>query len=441
MSTPRSALRHVVCPFCSLLCDDLELSPGETGGFHLERPACPRAAAGFERTPGDASARVGQRPVPQEQAVTAAAELLRGARQVLLGGLGLDVAGMRAAVRLAEQNGAVLDHAAGDALHANLRVLQRQGGYNTTLAEVKNRADLLLLTGTTATDAFPRFLDRISWHAPPPQPRFGGQQAVPLRRRLCYLGQVPRGRDARRNAEARPTLRLPCTHERLPAALDALTRGLRTGKLPAQSSAARPTTRELQGLLNALGQANYCVAAWNAQQFPAHLASSIITALHDLVQELNLRTRAAGLPLGGSDGAATAVHVCTWQSGYPLRVSYQRGYPEYDPQTHTARRLLESDATEAILWVDAFKREPPRPRRAPLVMLCPPPAPGGLGDQDVYLPIGTPGLDHAGSMFRCDNVISLRLGALHDNGPPAAAHVLDAIRSAAPPSRRTGSRT
>ena len=429
----------MVCPFCALLCDDLELAPAPAGSFSLRRPACPKAAASFGRIPGAVQARIGERKVTQEQALKAAVSRLKTSRQLLLGGLGLDVQGMRAAILLAEQSGAILDHAAGDALHANLRVLQRQGAFNTTLAEVKNRADVLLLLGTTATTAFPRLLDRVAWNTPPPQPNFGAKAAVPLRRRLCYLGEVPRGRDAS-HAGMAPTLRLPCSPTHLAAVVDTLTRGLRTGKLPPQRSTAWPSARALQGLFKALLKARYCVVAWEAACLPQKLAPPILTALNDLIRELNHHTRAAGLPLGGSNGAATATHVCTWLSGYPLRVSYQRGYPEYDPERYSTRRLLESRATDAILWADAFNREPPRPRYAPLILLCPPPAPDDLGESDIYLPIGTPGLDHAGTLFRCDNVVSMRLGALHDAGPPTAASVLEALCSALRPTRRAGSR-
>jgi formylmethanofuran dehydrogenase subunit B len=44
------------------------------------------------------------------------------------------------------------------------------------------------------------------------------------------------------------------------------------------------------------------------------------------------------------------------------------------------------------------------------------------------IPIGTPGLDHAGSVNRTDAVVTLPLRALRNTGLPTAAAVLDAIR-------------
>jgi formylmethanofuran dehydrogenase subunit B len=48
----------------------------------------------------------------------------------------------------------------------------------------------------------------------------------------------------------------------------------------------------------------------------------------------------------------------------------------------------------------------------------------------VYIPVGTPGIDHAGQMVRCDNVVSLPMQNLGRSQLPSAADVLAAIQAA-----------
>ena len=48
----------------------------------------------------------------------------------------------------------------------------------------------------------------------------------------------------------------------------------------------------------------------------------------------------------------------------------------------------------------------------------------------VFIPIGTPGADHAGLIVRCDNVVSLPLRNLGRSSLPRAADILGSIEAA-----------
>ncbi len=56
----------------------------------------------------------------------------------------------------------------------------------------------------------------------------------------------------------------------------------------------------------------------------------------------------------------------------------------------------------------------------------PPPA------AEVVIPVGVPGLDHAGSLFRTDSVVAVPVRPLRDLGLPSAASVLRAVRARLP---------
>ena len=90
--------RHeeVVCPFCSLACDDLVVE-AEGASLRVVANGCPISVPAFARPLGDATPRVGGQPASLEAAVERAAALLASSRLPLFAGLGTDTAGTRAA--------------------------------------------------------------------------------------------------------------------------------------------------------------------------------------------------------------------------------------------------------------------------------------------------------------------------------------------------------
>jgi formylmethanofuran dehydrogenase subunit B len=49
---------------------------------------------------------------------------------------------------------------------------------------------------------------------------------------------------------------------------------------------------------------------------------------------------------------------------------------------------------------------------------------------EVYIPVGVPGIDHAGHTYRMDNVVAIRLFKLREVGLPSTAQVLGSIYQA-----------
>ncbi len=52
------------------------------------------------------------------------------------------------------------------------------------------------------------------------------------------------------------------------------------------------------------------------------------------------------------------------------------------------------------------------------------------GEPTVFIPVGTPGLDHDGRLVRCDNVVSLPLKSVNRAKLPRVADVIGAIEAA-----------
>ncbi|MCY4210565.1 MAG: hypothetical protein OXE97_05905 [Gammaproteobacteria bacterium] len=396
----------VTCPFCSLLCDDLSVRASGSG-LTVSANACQRARQGFGLPAPATEARIAGVVAPLERAVTRAAQLLQKSRKALLGGLGTDVNGLRAALRLAERTDAALWHEQEPYARQNLKALQSRGGIMTTLGEVKNRADTVLFIGNNVTDNHPRFIERC---INPAHALFAGKH-----RKLGYLGKP--GRTELADCEGHELVTLTDQGNGLANHLALLRAALTQPQWLAAAELPAPKRNKLKQLVDMVGNAQYGALVWSPAALPQDQADLIIHACLDLLRDLNVKQRFAGLSLGGNNGGVSWQSVATWQTGFPAGVNFTNGRP-------SANGVQAADA-DCLLWVSGFNRQPPPALAVPTIILSPHQA--GASAADVYLPTGVPGIDHGGNLFRTDGVIALPLQKLRDRGAPSAAEVIEQI--------------
>lgn len=411
-----TAYQDVACPFCALHCDDLDVR--SVGGTVTPTAnACARALVSYAEANRCGEPRIRGETASFETAFAHAAQLLRHSHRPLFAGLATDVAGLRAALALAERSRASLEFLHDAATAVNLRVLQTRGWHTTTLSEVRNRADLVVLCGVDLNVNFQNFVPRIL------APVHALQQARRDTRRLVYVG--PAGQAPADSAG------LPL--DTLPTRLADLTETLRTlqGLLAGRPLTLRAGRRRqaLQALAARVLAAEYPVFVWAPGQLDPRDGDLVVAAVCEIVADLNRTRRAAGLALGGDDGGQTALAVSTWLTGFPLGASFAGDRLEGRAANAGAAREATRDAADLVLFISSFsRREPPR-TDVPVIALAPPGfAPGA--DVEVFLPIGVPGIDHAGQIMRTDGVVALPLRPLRAGGPPSAAALLRRLSDA-----------
>lgn len=408
---------NVTCPFCGLLCDDLGVSRDQER-LKVRNTSCVKAIAGFERPLPSTKPSIQGKDVELAEAITAAASFIRKARLPLFGGLATDVDGMRAVMALAERTGGIVDHALSEAQYRNFKVLQTTGWITTTLTETRNRADLILVVGSDVHKMHPRFFERIVCA---PQSMF---DTTP-KRAVVFLGK---GLDTSAAVGPRigEVITLPCPIEQVGEVLSALRAKLRGSPVqPVEIAGVKPA--DIEALADRCRKASYGVMVWAPPSLDFANADLTVQLISDLVKDLNQTGRFAGLSLGGNEGAVTAGAVCAWQSGYPLRVSYASGRPDYDAFRYSISRMLAGGEGDLLVWIASFTPDLAAPAtRLPTVVLSTPGLP--LAEPPaVFIPVGTPGMDHAGRLIRCDNVVSLPLRNLQRSPLPRVADVLAGI--------------
>jgi formylmethanofuran dehydrogenase subunit B len=302
--------------------------------------------------------------VALDAAIAEVVNLLSASRLPVIAGLGTDVAGVRAAIKLAQRVGGVIDHMHSEVLLRDLDVMREAGMMVTTPNEVRLRADFLLLVGPGLIEAWPALPDRLF-----------------AKRRIVWLcpGAAAKSANAYRNIAVVGDD--PFDLQVMLAALRARCAGSPVANAPVALAA-------IDALVAELKKARFGVAVWSAAQYD----SLTVEMLCGLVKDLNEGTRFSGLPLAAADNAPAVQQVTGWMTGFPLRTGFGRGLPEHDPWRFEASRLIDSGEADCVLWISAYgARLPTWKRDPPLVVVTANP---DTLRADVTIAVGRPGVDH-----------------------------------------------
>ncbi len=399
------------CLGCGCGCDDLEVLV-RNGRIESIAPPCPLAQRWFGTGKVPDRILVGGQVASLEAALAAAAELLAGARRVLVV-LAPDLTSQaqRTAVALADLLRATVDSATSVAAADGILAAQRRGRAAATLGEIRNRADVLLFWAVDPTERYPRYLERyaldpVGTHVPE------GRRGRALISVHVGLDRGPTGADLELSLEPDEEL----------AALSvvrATVLGRALGELPER---LRPAAQIGARLL----QARYAAVIHDGEPGHEKRDPHRTEGLLALAQALNDSTRGALSTLRAGGNRSGAEAVLTWQTGYPFAIDLTAGTPRYEP----GRRGLErgGEAFDAVL-VAGSAGELPRAGKGPLAKVpavaVGPRASESKLDLRVAIDTGIAGIHEAGTGYRMDDV-PLPLSAPLP-GRRGAAETLDAL--------------
>jgi formylmethanofuran dehydrogenase subunit B len=352
-------------------------------------------------------ARINGKPASLAAAAERAAAILSLARMPVVAGLGTDVAGARAAILLAEKLRGAYDHMHAARIFADLDVMRQAGLMFTTPNEARLRADVFLFIGKDLTKIWPDLLERLSPAEIP---------AYDLAREPRKLLWIAPGRGGGKvEGLAVQTLDSSDLHTAL-ASLRARVAGKAV-------YGAKGTLRKLDEFADVLKNARFGVAVWGGDG----LDSLSIEMLHGLILDLNKTTRFSGLPVGVGANAAGVVQTSGWMTGFPVRTSFGRGFPEHDTWRFEATRLIESGEADAALWISAYDGEaPPWKKHIPVVALTAPQT-AFAREPQVCIEVGCPGVDHDAAEFSRETAAIVGRLASQPSHIPSVATIVGEI--------------
>lgn len=386
------------CPACGLLCDDIT---GEA--IAKQQFSCGKAAKFYARVTTGVEPQLNGRVAPLAEAVKAAAALLKQAKAPLVAGSSTDVHGARALVSLAQHTGSAMTHLNASSTLRNMKVLQHRGWQTTTLTEVRNRADVILMIGTDVVTHNARFFERVVWID-------DAMFTEPAARKIIYLGGDKLNTKPGVATDGRAPEIIACDAEHLPEVVATL-RALVMDKPVQAESVAGVAVSQLKTLAETLKAAKYATLVWVSKDLHYDHAELTIENITETVVALNQKSRAMGLSLGGSDGDTSVNYAHTWLNGVIIDA------PEWESH-------------DAVVWVNSYSPEAMPPAGTSPVIVLGAPDSKFETTPAVFIPVATPGLDCNGQQFRVDGSVTLPLTAAKPSDLPTLTQVIAMIETA-----------
>ena len=396
-----------LCSFCSLVCElpDQDDRPAGSETWCIKRSGLRKlvplrlasmASAHRSAVTSDAVVTSDAQESYLESSLRIASQQLRRASSILVTGRIHCVESARGSIELARRFDAAIDPWDSDPASDAISAMQRGGGYGVSLGEARDRADLWVVVGQ----------DSLLEQTPRLASAMHRGESVPL----LLLGHwsdasIQIFRDA-----GFDVICLECELEDLPKRLGQWTR---VGQTHSESQVG-------QWLL----EAQYTVLLYAPSALDVESRDLWIEALDRWVLQRNETTRAVTLYWGTLQSSFH--QTCTWLTGFPGRIQFRQGIPQYDPHGYRAKDWVDrqtanpqAKSRSLLVWVDDSLEELPRELlELDLPKLIIGPNPGSSNQQaDRWLPAGIVGVTHTVNMFRGDQTV---LANVHCDCPPGS---------------------
>ncbi len=374
-------MKLFTCRGCVLLCQNVA-----TGEF----ADCPQAD--FSPSP-ELFPQIAGNPASLEQALQAAANLLQTSRFPLLLTTGAAVAETRAMLAVAKKIQATVDLVGSAARLDTLHAWQTQRIHQTTLSELRQRADVVCVMGEGFAEKMPYFYrDFIA-----PKPQFSEQ------RRVVFIGKT---------APFENNLHLYYELTQFPQIL-AILLALLKGKTLEKSVYELPEFPKILQLLELFKTANYGVITWlNAGLGEnADLTQSII---YQLIAYLSKTQRVTALSLIDNPENITFTQVSTWRTGFPFRYQFTTQGVLADNWKYDGARILAKQESDVVLFVGDFSKNTMDFNQVPAIVFDNS-GKAAANHAAVWIPVGKTGIDYAGQLFRADQGSVMNLNAAQEN--------------------------
>ena len=405
-------IHETICPFCGLLCDDIILKSDSSDVVSIAS-GCETAKIRYSSIVAATKHEcfLYDNTIGRAQAIRIAAQMITKSKALVITGMITDVAGTRAALELAERKSAVVMQGTGAQRRSNPLRIQRSGGYFATLAEIRNRADLIVLLGNGPTSECPRILETIGC-------QFPTGHSMMCDRSLVFIGA-----DETDNEHSpENSISFDCEPYQFGMLADAVR--LRIQENRRTHTFEFISDENIDQISKLITDAEYPVLVWSESDFDFPLSDLAMDSINQLVEVLNIQSRGAGMMVSGSPSSVTVDQVATWQFGKPTPLSFRSGAPSNIPEYHSFESLERRNDVDLILWIGGLEHEIDLPKSSADTIVISSLKPT---DSQLFIPVGIPGIHHDAHLFRTDQVVAMHIRKTATFPLPSSADVLKAI--------------
>ena len=401
---------NFTCPFCSLLCDDIQLEIKEDNlkPINLE---CQLLASSLKKKVDDQYSRINGKKTNISKAINELSLLIKKSKATLFSGMGTDIKGTKAALNIIDKYKCIIDHFSGDSYAKNLKSMQETGGFFLTLSELKNRSDTVIIIQSSGKE-LPRLFEKYIF----PKNTINDLK----KRKVIFIGsKVPQFLYKNKKKINFDYIKLD--------SIDLLN-FISSIRNSINFETKEVKDKRILNLLELLKKTKYGSILWTASELQHDISDVIINEINLLIQDLNKFTRFSGLSLSSADHILTVNEVLLWQTGFPIRTSFTNGFPIHDTEQFSTKKLVDNKEIDLVLWINSFNEKKIIINKKIKNVLIGVPSHPQKNNVDIFIPSGTPGLDHNSHLLRVDKVVSMPLKKIRNISLPSVDQILDKVK-------------
>ena len=410
--TSQNNIKNLVCPFCSIHCDDISVTTtNDQYKVHQKNTICAKKIESYNlNNKSLVMPMIGKKVVKLSEALKQISNLIEGHNETLILNHGVELAGLRSILNFASQRNCIIDHVGSKFLYQNIGVVQRTGYMATSLTETKNRADTIIVFGNEIFNKTPRLIDKVL------VPK--DSLCAKSKKEIILVGDF--------SEKIVKTIKGKCNITNIKLDLNLINDFLKLLAANDLKSMKGLKKSELTKIKNILAKSKYLVATWTASDFIKTLnPNKIIASICKHIVDLNVSSRAACMPISGILADATSSQALTWMTGFPSRIKHIDGTFKHDRNAFDSQKLIDEKNVDVVIHVSTINSEKLQINKNITNIVLGHPNTSFTSTPDIFIPVGIPGIDYEGIMFRTDNVVSVALKNIRDIKLPSAQNILD----------------
>jgi len=408
--------KEFTCPFCSLLCDDINVvsTNNKYRVVNLKNKQCLKKIESYNIDKNSyLLPKIFRKTSTLTNAINNSKKLIKKANEIGILNLGSDMSAIRSLINLSSQINASVDHVNSRFFFTNMNIIQRSGYMATSLMEVKNRSDVILIFGNKIMEKSARLFERAIF---PNSSLFVKKN----KKKVFLIGEFPeRELKLLKNKPQITNIKLK---------LDLIPQLLKAIDPHKDINESRISKKIINKLQLAIKNSAYATAIWSTSDFSkADSSDFIINSISQFICNLNIRNRAACLPISGNLGDATSSQVTTWLTGFPTRIKGVDGFFKHDREAYDVSNLINNNEVDLAIYLNCLSLEKIQINKKIKNIVIGHPKTTFSSPPDIFIPVGIPGVDFQGVMYRTDNIISLLLKSIRELNLLTPKQVLDQL--------------
>ena len=404
-------LKNIVCPFCSLHCDDISVDVKDNK-LLVKNDLLPSCKARFEKHNrkifDDQSCKIKGKEANVKKTFDYCKKLINKSNETLILNASSDVNICREILSSASKINGIVDHINSSTFLKNIGLYQRRGYMTTTLTEIKNKSDIIILFSNNILRTYPRLMEIVL----APKNSFS---INPKNKRIFVIGDKENNIKGCTLKDSRITF-IDFNNKNIPSLIKSIAN---------KKNETQLSDKGFDILLKNISKSKYLSMLWSTSELIKYNeCDQIIHTISEYIVSLNEISRAACLSMSGNDGDISSVQATAWISGYPTRVKFTGSYFEFDRDAYNSEKLIESSNVDLVIYINTISNKKLTLNKKHKNIIIGQPATKYNIEPDAFIPCGVPGIDYKGHIFRTDNVVSLPLSEIKISKHQSAQEIL-----------------